>query len=715
MKDLHVPSSVRREIGLPPGLITVRFAAPDPLDSPGGYRYEIPPEDRKILEQAISDSKSPDKIRQFAAREGLLSGLRVGGSTLGAIMAFGAEQIMNLLGFGVITTLGEASGDKKFTVDNSFGPQPGIDILVTGLKWNVNDNAPTFSITLARQVRNWRKTKSSAGNITWHAGEGAEFVRLKTPRGSTTSNANEVGDLVPMFIQITDEDEGWNGEDTEPSIPIHSITGKGIVNSFDPSSCYRFEAEGKDSSGNTGPHSLSGCLPTDPGAAFDDSSLPDLEGMEPIGALDPALSDLTPAEMQDLLNGLKDSPWGQDYAGLPESDPGDVRLPDPGDMPTPGPGEIPQPNPIEPGIGDGGLPDPDGLSPDIGTPLDNLKLDRDMGLGDLARFDMPLPDDAFGPDGLGAEPPPLPGDNFDPNEFPQGGFPNKGFPKKGFRPGDALKIGIGPDGGFGGKIGKFEPIDPGLGDFTGTAPPFADENFTKPRCYPSKKNPDNRITSIVRDLAVELGLNPDTTFVEPGCDKRFTGCFNKGSSKFDAMWDLADRCGYGVFPDPGDGGGTIAPVTPLRVHHGPYHEDRDLFVFDPVYDDFEVFSHVEVTRPAYRNRPGYSVVLPVNSIYSVPDDKWETRVVGPSVTEADGLDMAARRVRELRRRPMRIEVAVPYNRHMQPRHQAIVSRPTKRFRQNYMITGVRHDLSTEGWLTVWTGVYLDAEESRRYR
>ena len=193
-------------------------------------------------------------------------------------------------------------------------------------------------------------------------------------------------------------------------------------------------------------------------------------------------------------------------------------------------------------------------------------------------------------------------------------------------------------------------------------------------------------------------MDPATLVTEPGCTARFTGCFEKGSSKFDAMWAMLDLCGYGIFPDPEDP--VIGPLEPIRVHHGPYHEDRNVFVFERSYDDLDMPSHVEYFRPNTPDLRGFSVVVPVESPYAVPFDKWDSNLAPPSMTEAEALTAATLKARGLAARGNTVNVAVPLRLEIKQRHQMEVRRPSLGLSFNYMVLSLSHDYEDDGDLTV---------------
>jgi hypothetical protein len=76
--DLRIPSHIRRRIGVPPGLITVRFG----LGPPPGEDYGVSEEDRAIIEKVLEDNQSSDTLRSKEARNWWSAQTFGGGFTL---------------------------------------------------------------------------------------------------------------------------------------------------------------------------------------------------------------------------------------------------------------------------------------------------------------------------------------------------------------------------------------------------------------------------------------------------------------------------------------------------------------------------------------------------------------------------------------------------------------------------------------------------------
>lgn len=640
--------------------MTVRFGQDSPLDQPGGYRYEVSEADRKIFEQAVRDSRSPDAARQAAAREGLLSGLKAGGGIWNDAVVWGVEKVLNFLGFGVMATMDQSGG----VVVEFDGYQ------VASLNWD----EPRYGSTVG--VRSATATPSSGYlfariNASIVARWSYDFRYGYEHRWQTIPAVFGIGRFRESDGQF-DADMGKvgsprqtaDGTTFQTSYTVNDSTGRPPDPDYDSDVYYEpfaqmangyyyrmmGETTHRDEAQNVikyerkffGPEMRIGDAPGD----FDGA--PELEDMEELpNELDPANSDLTPTDMQNLINELKDpaGPYA-DYIGNPEDDPGDVRIP----------GEPPQED------------FPPGEEPPLsGSPFDRLRLNDGIGKSPQARLNVPWED-------------PL-GDRFKPGE------PFRVTPPGGGSP-------------FDGKIDRWDPGAPGGGEIIGSLPPYGDERFGKTRCYKNAL-----ATDIAKELAGELGVSASIV-VSPGCTKRFTGCFKKGSSKWDAMWRMADLCGYGVFPDPDTPG--IAPIEPLDVHHGPYHEHRDLFVFEPVFDSLDIPRWVSYYRPPAIGKPGsgYEVMVEVVTPYSLPDDKIERVLAPPGASQSEAADAAAKKAASYQRKATVVDIAVPLKMGIKTRHQVSIKRPSMGYDGNFMVWELEHDADPEGFVTKIKGVEL---------
>jgi hypothetical protein len=113
-----------------------------------------------------------------------------------------------------------------------------------------------------------------------------------------------------------------------------------------------------------------------------------------------------------------------------------------------------------------------------------------------------------------------------------------------------------------------------------------------------------------------------------------------------------------------------------------------------------VVSAVQITRPDYPGLPGFEIVKQVPTVYRLPTDKWLTMIVGSETTFAQAEAEAIKLVQMRAGEQARIEVAIPYNPRIYPRHQFWVLRPSLNFTQKYMVTGVTHECSKEnGYIT----------------
>lgn len=213
-------------------------------------------------------------------------------------------------------------------------------------------------------------------------------------------------------------------------------------------------------------------------------------------------------------------------------------------------------------------------------------------------------------------------------------------------------------------------------------PPYGDESFTKPWC---RKN--ILVVEAVKELAAELGMANASWAVDPDCRERWTGCFKKGTSKFDAMWKLADMCGYGVFP-PGE---EIGPMKPLRIFHGPYHEARDFWGYTAQRDSLDIPSHVEVFQPGV-----FSIVLEVKTPYSDPtQEKWYSERVGPGVTRNMAYNIALKKQQYFQYRAVAHAVVIPYNDRVELRHQIRLQYLSQGYHERSMIVSYEHEVDME--------------------
>jgi len=268
------------------------------------------------------------------------------------------------------------------------------------------------------------------------------------------------------------------------------------------------------------------------------------------------------------------------------------------------------------------------------------------------------------------------------------------------KPGDEMCVEVG------GKVrcGKVRRVPPPGEDIIVEEPPYRDEKFTKDFC-PKK---GSLIVDLVKQLATELGFDPGDSgwVVDSDCQKRWPGgCFRKGSSKFDAMWRLADMCGDVFNPDEPQIG-KIKPLPPDPRTYGPYHEHRDLFVFEATQDDLDIPSHVEVYVPHYPGRRGYSVIVKVDVPYGLRDKYLRIRAP-KGMTEADAMDWAANKAREYEILANLVDYAIPYNEYVAFRHQQMLRVPSEGYDGRFMVWEFSHDIDVEeGAVTKIRGVRL---------
>lgn len=649
--NLSVPMDVRRQLGIPGGVMTVQFGQWGPLDSPGGYRYEVPEEKRRRFEQAVKDSKSADIERSSLARSAIIGGLREF-PLLGPLFGMGGSVVMNILGFGLVANLStgvSSSVTGSYRHDGNSPVWPAtVRSYASRTSWRVDGGRWYLEIDATNYIEKWEHAVYSGKRHYWAtAGNiGVEGAASRRPINWFNNNppADPWGPPTAFSTPTTGIDPS--------GYPAPHNDGKQWATNFilradgpiDRAACYRFYAQdylGDPNHTYLNPEDKEmryfgpACLPTADGSLFDFGEDPfgGIEDLEKLpNELDPTDSHFRKEDMDQLLRPIEDSEWCEKYCepfeGLHPKDPN---------------------WPCNPGSGS------------------------------------PLPGDDFDQGIV------KPGDGF---QITQPGGPD--FPGDGFTPGDPICFII--DGKkVCGEIGGYDPPE-----IIGTFPPYPDEFFTKPRCYKKKL-----AVEIVRELAEELGLKPNIGWIiDVSCKKRFTGCFKKGTSKWDAMWAMADLCGYGIFPEPDMPG--IGEIKPLPIHHGPYHEHRDLFVFNPAKDDLDIPSHVEIYRPRGRFNRGYSVVAEVAAakVYKLKD-KWYSELAPRGTSEADAMDIAATKANQFNQLASYLEFAVPFNDKIKSRHQIKCQIPSAGFTANYMAWEIEHNVDiNEGSITVVRGIEL---------
>lgn len=641
-----VPTWVRTRVGIP--LMRVEFGASDsPLDEPGGYRYELSQEDRRLIDQVIKDNQSSDELRKKAALEAWSESLWKVAPALGPQLMYGGyagSLILDFLGKRVLQPfdLNPASG----AISYSNGDWAMVITQVTCGVRDVSGSAQV-SIKAAATLLNWRclPPQFYASLQKWLTRYTSAYIALegKKPNGSYIySGAQDI--IGPDWYkegQFYDcPHPGYDGLDWSGANPPQRSNWKRAAS-------LNALVTGVSDQGVQGCIAAGGltkvCTPfVAPGGAWnqDMAGLADLGMPTDLGALsDPGDFALDKAQLEDLIGKLKETPWYDKYP------PADEQV----EAPLP---KTPHPR------------DPDWpCAPAI--PREPV--------GRVVR----------GPGGI---------------RVPRG----PGFDPPG-APGDPICTVIG------GKrvCGKIRRMPPPGGEIIGEMPPYRDESFTKPFC-PKK---GTLLVDIVKTLAEDLGLKPDaggSWIIDDACKKRWPGgCFAKGASKFDAMWKVADMCGYGVIPDPTNPEiGPIKPLPPNPRTFGPYHEHRDLFVFEAVADDLDIPSHVEVSRPHYPGSRGYSVVIEVKTPYALKD-KWLTITVPRGTPEADAMDLAAKKARDFEVLTKLTDYAIPYNEFVAVRHQQKLRIPSEGYDATFMVFTFEHDIDlSEGAVTKVRGVEL---------
>lgn len=656
--DRPVPHYVRTRIGMP--LPRIEFGASDPLDEPGGYRYEISPTDRRVFEQAVADTKAGDYERSRLARDALLGALRAS-TPLGPILALGGEQLFNLLGFGIrAEIIIGPGGSGAWSSEHPSGLLARGDlamaVMLTSCSWKVYElNGARYAklnLSTTRSFKSW--SRGTIDSTSWQCAS-YDAANLAVSNGPLNNNDPYLGNIqaevrhgesllkftepkgnegLPVTKSLFWDHTGLFHDGVKSSTTPLSVSSSGM-NSMWRLTAHNFYYLAPDGRIDKSVPFLVKELPTGLGASYDfesDLSLEDI-GLDP-STFDPFLSDLTPEEMHDLIGNLKETPWYDKYP--------------PTDQPVVEPS--PTPHPSNPGW-------------------------------------------PCAPSGPGAE---VPGVVVAPPGFRVPRPPGFDGPK----PGDEMCVIIGGKK----KCGKIRRVPKPGEDMIIEEPPYRDERFTKPWC-PKK---GTLIITLVKQLATELGFDPGESgwVVDTDCKKRWPGgCFSKGSSKFDAMWKLADMCGSTFNPD-APHIGTIKPLPPDPRTYGPYHELRDLFVFEAVQDDLDIPSHVEVYVPHFRSRRGYSVVIAVNTPYGLKD-KW-LRIRAPKgMSEADAMDWAAKKAREFEIVSQLTDYAIPYNESVAYRHQMMLRIPSEGYDGRFMVWEFSHEIDIEeGAVTKVRGVEL---------
>lgn len=692
------------------GVITVRFGSPDRATEPGGYEFEFSEEDRAVVDQVIADANSADAYRSKSAIDAWAAAIRFAAPTIDAaflgqpIVADAGSLILDFLGRHIIQPFTVSPGSQAIAMSNGWWSVVITNLTVGEPYVFGAGHRQDWSISASAVLLDWEceyhsipdTTQYSFPAIAWQADpQGTVSSVVTTGESGTAGNGTVSGDrtnllgICPSPVGATD----WISPSATAVHPNGSGTRSGTYQVGAGGVCF------VPTLSSTGFDDVMG-LEVCPGEEFDFQFPGDFGAPSDFGNVD-EFGDfpLNEDEITQVINCLKDPScsgnWFPDYSGNPEIDPGGTGG-DPGGAPgsDPGGGVIPVPPTPTPDPTDPDAPDPDGpIDPDFptpgGTPVDDFKLNDGVGKQPVAKVRSP--------------------------EFPSSGDPNYDD----FKPGKPFCVNM--DGQqYCGKVSRYEPPPlggdgpelPG-GDVVGEFPPFGDETFTKDRCYPAGKP----VVEIVAELAAELGLNPDTLLVDESCTATWPGgCFKAGSSKFDAMWRAADMCGFGVFPSPCEldptevGCGEIGPIEPLDIHHGPYHEHRDLFLFAPVSDSLDIPRWVVYWQAPTAGDPGsgFEVRVQVVSDYVLPDDK-EERIQAPiGMTEASAITAAAARAATYALKTSLTEFAVPLRWAIDKRHQIETQQPSKGLNINYMVWEFEHDAVVgEGFITKVRGVELE--------
>lgn len=649
--NIRVPRRVRERLGIPIP-VDVRFGMddlPDPLDQPGGYRYEIGESDRAVLEKAVADSNSEDSVLAGLA----LDALRASVSMLpGGQLAVGVGGfVWNILGKLFSGTGKLSEGAVVYTGERNpaiFGANSGR-VVVRKATYDPATGEARLEATATAVTLGVKQNADGSFNAGWISGEaglavgseGSFYPGVVAEGGANTINASGAGYDSEAAVRQTFEANGFM---------VNEITlTANIGTNRSPSLCGRNIYDPADGTVRT--YSGWSCRAL-PGG---DGTLPtyEIDSLEDPGTVDdPLLSDLPPEQARRIPEELRKTPW---FAQHP---------PEPGPQPAP---EQPAPGPPHPSrpdwpCGGGGFPDAPGDGPGGGFP--------NPGSPNAPGFPHPGgPTNVQVPGGPG--PGQIDGPPFDCSDARY--YPNA-----------PIEVQVG------GKTrkGRIAASNCETGEIVTDFPPFGDEYFSKPWC---RRN--ILVVEAIKQLAAQLGMADADWIVDADCKERWTGCFPKGMSKFDAMWKLADMCGYGVFPP----GPEIGPMKPLQIFHGPYHEARDFWGYEAQKDSLDIPSHVEVYRPGI-----FSIVYKVETPYDDPNrEKWYSEQVGPGVTRGMANRIALKKKDYFQIRAVAHAVVIPYNDRVQQRHQIRLQRPSLGFTERSMIVSYAHevDLESDGAVT----------------
>lgn len=661
MRELHIPRAERERLAVPASVAGLPWvmaqqsyvmaqASGAAAPGPGDYEYEISKEDRDTIEQAIRDNNSDDLLRRKAALDSWSDTLWNIAPEMGPFMLSGvaASLILDFLGKHVLQPFDLTDNGSELGYADTGSWSVAVTRLSVGQPYTYTDGTPVVDATVSIAMTLRNWT---CDRVFYDQNYG--MYRLRYNMNIVCFDAVAADHAAALKATSGDDDTcatfGFDAQVSDPS--DNSCAVSPLKRKPMP---YQAPLPTTKTRTYTLQYSSGWCYRTRWGANYGTKIVcPGGDsGIQKPGVLGaPSLSDLPNSDIS------LDAGQIQDLAnGLRSSPwgkdfyqpPDDVKLPGPNDNPYPEPGS--ENYPCGPG--------------NMGTPVGHL---RHLGGGrgsPVTKF-------------------------HDPNGWPGGR-----------EPGDDMCFGVGADTLGCGKLKKWKPPGSGIVQH----PPYTDKYFDAPWC---RKN--ILVTDAVGQLATLLGLSM-TGIVNSNCTKRWTGCFKKGSNIFDAMWELADMCN--VYPDRGDGGGGgIEEEKPLNIHYGPYHELVNLFVFDPVYQDFDAYDFVEVTRPNYRDLPGYSIVVPVRSPFTNSGDATQrvlTKIVDRKTSRADAIDLAGNLAARAARVTRTIECAVPYLAGAKRLGQFYVNRPSLDFAQNYVLDEFEHDLSLDnGYITKLKGWAID--------
>lgn len=650
----YIPEGFRKKLGRPlEGIRVFGGTEPAPSFFPDQGQYSLSQDQVDVLREVIQDNQSDDLQRQVMARNAF-------NSALDALQSYTSSSL-----FPVTLSLYLAQGTANILLDfmgygvlSDFSVQGAEDALIL-----CNDYMCTAitSVSVGAEVGGQR-TVSWEGlhNITdWSCSNEMAFGGVEYTRYTLDS-------LVPSVFR-TSPTQGLMAAPLNPTLNVagHSapgcaFPGYGDIDIFTDQVAWFSHFEG----------SVTGVYPSCVTAQIlraagdyvqkqvcegDDFGTPDLTWDDvfpqgPLGSTPPGYR-LTNEELSQVANCLLD-PECSGYDRIPPTEQPPTEQP---------PIVTPPSGPLHPSDPNYPCGPPDGGAPGGGGPGSYP--------GGSGGGNVPMPSNPYNPDNP-------------------------------FNPGQQVCVEVQ------GKVrcGQFGP-----GENYVSFPPYTNEYFKRSYCPPKGK----LVREIIRDLAIQLGLKT-SIYVDPECTVRWNGdCFKKGSSKFDALWELSDLCGYGVFPGPCDNPDDpdcpdqVGPIKPLDVHWGPFHENRDLFLLKPVTTQ-KLYAYIEVFRPHYEGKEGFSYMEKVPGPFTLPDGELLRWRAPRDYTRFQARRRLAQLLEFYRLKSRMVEFEVPADVRIRQRHQFKAVQPSMGITRNFMVwSAPGHTIPLgEVWKTKGTAVEL---------